>query len=104
MNLTPEQYSKLSPAQRAALEKADASMKPALDLYAARCSLWRLSCRLPLRDLVRLNQLLSKLSDDDLRQIAAYAEGLAEWNALEQTCAGAPELQEERTTSEGSPG
>jgi hypothetical protein len=66
--------------QQAAIAKADASMKPALDLYRARCWLWHLSCRLPLRDLERLNGILAKLSDDDLKRVAVYAEGLAEWS------------------------
>jgi hypothetical protein len=42
--------------------------------------LWRLSCRLELRDLKRLNGILRKLSDDDMKRVAAYAEGLAEWS------------------------
>lgn len=65
--------------QRAAIAKADASMAPALKMYEQRCSLWRLTCRLPLRDLERLNDLLGKLSDEQLREVARYAEGLAEF-------------------------
>ncbi len=65
--------------QTAAVARADAAMKPALDLYAERNKIATLYYRLPLRDLVRLNQLLARLSDDDLRRVAAFAEGLAEW-------------------------
>ncbi len=79
-------------------------MRPALKLYEQRCYLWRLTCRLPLRDLIRLNFLLGKLSDDDLRQVAAFAEGLAEWADLAQSCSGD---ETDRTpsgaTQEGSP-
>jgi len=45
-----------------------------------RFSLWRLSCRLELRDLERLNGILKRLSDADMKRVAAYAEGLAEWS------------------------
>lgn len=59
--------------------RTDAKMKPALDLYAGRNKLFHMVCRLPLRDLLRLNGILERLSDDDLRRVAAFAEGLAEW-------------------------
>jgi hypothetical protein len=71
----------MNDVQRAAIEKAEASMRPAHELYEQRCYLWRLSCKLELRDLKRLNDLLKKLSDDDLREVARYAEGLAEFDA-----------------------
>lgn len=71
----------MTEVQQAAIAKADASMKPALDLYRERCFLWRLSCRLPLRDLERLNGILRQLSDDDMKRVAAFAEGLAEWSS-----------------------
>jgi hypothetical protein len=71
----------MNDVQRAAIAKAEASMAPALELYEQRCYLWRLSCKLPLRDLKRLNDLLKKLSDDDLREVARFAEGLAEFDA-----------------------
>lgn len=67
--------------QAAAIAKADASMKPALDLYAERCKLWRRSCDLSLRDLARLNRIIAALSEADLKRVAAYAEGLAEWSS-----------------------
>lgn len=69
--------------QAAAIEKANASMKPALDLYAERCKLWRRSCEIPLRDLERLNRIISVLSPADFKRVAAYAEGLAEWSSPE---------------------
>jgi len=69
--------------QVAAIAKADASMKPALDLYAERCKLWRLSCQISLRDLQRLNRIIEALSPADLKRVAAYAEGLAEWGSPE---------------------
>lgn len=53
-------------------------------LIEERFWLWRLSCRLPFRDLERLNGILRKLSDDDLKRVAAYAEGLADFAVIEQ--------------------
>lgn len=43
--------------------------------------LWRSTMHLGTRDVVRLNELLGKLSADDLKRVATFAEGLAEWNA-----------------------
>jgi hypothetical protein len=71
---------KLTPVQRQAIAKADAAMAPALELYAERNKLAVRIYRLPLRDLRRLNALLDRISDDDARQIAVYAESLAEWS------------------------
>lgn len=71
----------MTEVQAAAIAKADASMKPALDLYAARCWLWHKTCLLPLRDLLRLNAIIAALSDSDLRRVATFAEGLAEWSS-----------------------
>lgn len=79
----------MNDVQKAATDRANEIMRPAQELYDERCRLWRLSCDLPLRDLRRLNQLLAKLSHDDLRQIARFAEGLAEWHDLEQSLSGA---------------
>jgi len=70
---------RLTPVQRAAIERADRAMAPALALHAERDKLMPLIYRLPMRDLARLNQVLARLSPDDLRRVAAYAEGLAEW-------------------------
>lgn len=81
--MTPAQQSAHVEMVKTANAKADASMKPALDLYRERCWLWHLSCRLPLRDLERLNGILRQLSDDDLKRVAAFAEGLAEWASPE---------------------
>lgn len=71
----------LTAAQQAAIAKADAQIAPAMALYAERNRIMHLACRLPLRDLQRLNRVLERLTDDDLRAVAAYAEGLADWNA-----------------------
>lgn len=72
----------MNDVQRAATARADAVTKPAIDLYEARCRLMHITFdRLPRTDdLNRLHAILSRLSDSDLRQVAAYAEGLAEWN------------------------
>lgn len=69
----------MTPDQLAAIARADAKMKPGLDLLEERFWLWRLSCGLSLPDIQRLNATLRKLSADDLKRVAAYAEGLAEW-------------------------
>lgn len=55
-------------------------MKRGQKLCDERFWLWRLSCRLDLRDLERLNGILKRLSEDDMKRVAAYAEGLAEWS------------------------
>jgi len=68
---------------REATAKADAQMKPALDLYRERSWLWHQTCRLELRDLERLNGIVRRLSDEDLKRVAAFAEGLAEWSSFE---------------------
>lgn len=74
----------ITEVQRTAIAKADASMRPALELYEERCKLMHRSFdRLRLEDLKRVNVLLAVLSDDDLRRIALYAEGLAEWRVIE---------------------
>lgn len=75
--LTPE----LTEVQAAAIAAADAKMERGLGLYEQRRLLWIKSCELPLHELRRLNDLLRNLSDDDLREVARYAEGLAEFNA-----------------------
>lgn len=43
--------------------------------------LWRTTTMLSTRDIVRLNELLAKISPDDLKRSAAFAEGLVEWAA-----------------------
>lgn len=69
----------LTQAQRDAIAKADAAINPALRLYEERNKVAFLVYRLPLHDLVRLNQVLARLTEDDLRRVATYAEALAEW-------------------------
>ena len=73
----------MNDVQAAAIAKADAMMKPALDLYAQRNVLMHKVCMMPYRDLERLNRILSSLSEGDLRKVAAFAEGLAEWESGE---------------------
>lgn len=64
--------------------EALARMERGKKLYEERTWLWHLSCKLPLRDLKRLNGILRKLSDEDMKRVAAFAEGLAEWAAFAQ--------------------
>jgi len=42
--------------------------------------LWRTTSFLGTADIVRLNETIAKLSESDLRRVAAFAEGLAEWS------------------------
>lgn len=44
--------------------------------------LWRITMRLSTRDIERLNDLLSKCTEDELKQAAAFLEGLVEWRSL----------------------
>lgn len=76
--------------QSAAIAKARASMKPALDLYEQRTKLMHLICLVPLRDLIRLNLVIERLSDADLKRVCAYAEGLAEWGSADASSPDAP--------------
>lgn len=71
----------MTPEQLAAIASADAKMKPALDMVEERFWLWRVTCGLDLRDLKRLNSIIKRLSAEDLKRVAAYAEGLAEWSS-----------------------
>lgn len=84
----------MTEVQKAAIAKADASMKPALDLYAARNKLMTIVCRLPLRDLERLNRIIAALPDADLRRVAAFAEGLAEWQAADASSPDVASVEE----------
>ncbi len=72
---------RLNDVQRAAIERANRTIDPVLALHAERDKVITKLYRLPMRDLVRLNGVLARLSDDDLRRVAAYAEGLAEWGS-----------------------
>lgn len=69
----------MTPEQLAAIARANESMRPGLEMVEERFWLWRLSCGLSLPDLKRLNDTLRKLDAADLKRVAAYAEGLAEW-------------------------
>jgi len=54
-------------------------LKKAHELYDERCKLAKLYYRLDIDSLRRVNRLLDILTDDELRDVAAYAEGLASW-------------------------
>lgn len=71
--------SALTDQQRRGLATAESRIQPALELYAERNRLAVVVYRLPLRDLRRLNDLIGNLGDEGLRQVARYAEALAEW-------------------------
>lgn len=73
--MTSEQASE----QAAALARADAKTKDGRDLYELRNKFFHLVCRIELRDLRRLASVLDRLDDADLKRVAAFAEGLAEW-------------------------
>jgi hypothetical protein len=74
---------RVTPDQLAAIARADAQMRPGLEMVEERFWLWRLSCGLALPELKRLNETLRKLSAADLKRVAAFAEGLAEWSSDE---------------------
>lgn len=74
----------MTPDQEEAIQRAKETMAPALALYAERNKLAVLVGKLELRDLIRLNLLLARLTDEELRQVARFAEGLAEWREPEQ--------------------
>lgn len=77
--MSPEEQARHVEVVKQATAKANEQMRPAQELYDERCRLWRMTCDIPLRDLRRLNGILKALSHDDLKRVAAYAEGLAEW-------------------------
>lgn len=79
--MTPEQQAAHVEMIKATTAKTEAAMKPAMDLYRERSWLWHLSCHLELRDLERLNGILRRLSKEDMKRVAAFAEGLAEWSS-----------------------
>lgn len=60
-------------------------------IYTERNKIQFMIYRLPLRDLVRLNAILARLSEEDLKRVAAFAEGLAEWQMPEEPEADAPQ-------------
>lgn len=78
--MTPEQQAAHVAMVKEVTERHNDKMRPQQELYDERCKLWRMSCDIPLRDLKRLNDLLRRLSHDDLKRAVAFAEGLAEWS------------------------
>lgn len=83
----------MTPEQLAAIARADEKMRPGLEMVEERFWLWRLSCGLALPELKRLNATLRKLSAEDLRKVAAYAEGLAEWGSDDAESPDAPQQE-----------
>lgn len=43
--------------------------------------LWRTTSHLGTADIVRLNELLAKVTEDELKQAATFLEGLVEWRS-----------------------
>lgn len=74
----------MNEVQRAAIARADEQMKPALELYEKRSTLFRLVCTIPRQDLDRVCRALENLTPDDLVQLLDYAEGLAAWRVPAQ--------------------
>lgn len=70
----------MTPAQKEATERAEAKMRDGKELLELRNRMFYLVCRIELRDLRRLTGILRRLDDADLKRVAAYAEGLAEWS------------------------
>lgn len=56
-----------------------AKISPALERLAELSWIYSMAAKLSLRDLRRLNGILKRLDEVDLKRVAAFAEGLAEW-------------------------
>lgn len=100
----------MNDVQKAVTGRTAAAIQPALDLYAERNRLLVVVYRLPLKDLKRLNELLSKLNellskltDSDLADLAAYAEGLAAWGSPESESPDAQVPQGSPASSDSDP-
>ncbi|HEX6022543.1 MAG TPA: hypothetical protein VFZ00_11150 [Solirubrobacter sp.] len=59
-------------------------------LMEQRFALWRTTCHIGTADLVRLNELLAKVTPDELRQGLAFLEGLVEWRSPVPQSSDAP--------------
>jgi hypothetical protein len=94
----------MTEAQRAAIERAEASMAPALELYAERNKLASVYYRLDLTNLKRLNLIIGILTDSELREVADFAEGLAIFRTPESESGDAQIAQQGDPTSSGHPG
>lgn len=74
-----------TPEQAALIAEVDAKVaaiaRPALERLKELSWIYSMACKLSLRDLKRLNGVLRQLSDAELKQVAGYAEGLAEWSS-----------------------
>lgn len=85
----------MNDAQRKGMAMAEEKIRPAMELYEHRNRISYLAGKLSLRDLKRLVQILDALEPDELKQVAAYAEGLAAWR---------PPAQESPDASISKPG
>jgi hypothetical protein len=83
----------MNDVQKAAIDRANAAMKPALELYEERNKLTFFYYLLSLRDLKRLNKLIATLTDEEMQRVARYAEGLALWREPESYLADAADSQ-----------
>lgn len=69
----------------------------ALELYAERNKLAVLYYRLDLPTLKRLNDIVANLSDENLREVVAFAEGLAMWGQPDSSSEDATVPQRNQT-------
>lgn len=53
-------------------------------------SLWRTTWQLGTADVVRLNELLAKVTPEELQQAATFLEGLVEWRSPVPQSSDAP--------------
>lgn len=77
----------MTDAQTAAIAAANEKTRVGRELYEHRTRLAFLVGKLSHRDLLRLTGIVNALIDAEpdgslLKQVAAYAEGLAEWHGL----------------------
>lgn len=79
--MTPEQMAKLTPVQRESIARADAKIAVGEELYRLRNRLFFFVGQLPTEELRQLVGLVNTLSASQLRQVAAFAETLAEWDS-----------------------
>ena len=91
----------MNDVQRKATDAANEKMRPAMELYEGRSRISYLVGMLPLRDLKRLVALLNELTEAELREVAAYAEGLAAWRLPAQESSDAQNVQPDTPAATG---